>query len=133
MDENNLFDCSQVSFKKFADEEWQKWNDNEFGNSFSDINDPLPNQIEEDSISFPCSIISLSTFSLMLLQTNSDSNKSNENTASVGASDFENMNTQSEDAKPDTGSAQSFSNFVEEEVDDSLANSFALSLIISTC
>ena len=76
--------------------------------------------------------MSLSTPSLMLPQTSSGSNKSNENTASVGAPDFENVNIQSEDAKPDTGFAQLLSGFVEEEVDNSLANFLTLPSIIST-
>ena len=134
MDKNNLFNHSQISSKEFADEEWQKWNDNEFRNALSDINDPLPNKTKkEDSLKFPCSIMSLLTLSLMLLQTSSGSNRSNENTASVGASDFEDVNTQSEDARPDTGSAQSPSNFIEEEVDNSLTDSLILPSIISTC
>ena len=49
--------------------------------------------------------MSLSTSLLMLLQTSSDSNRLNKDTASVEASDFENVNTQSEDAKPDIESA----------------------------
>ena len=76
--------------------------------------------------------MNLSTSSLILSQTSSDSNRLNENTALMEASDFENVNTQSENAKPDTKSAQLFSSFVKEEVDDSLADSLTLSLIIST-
>ena len=133
MDENNLFDHSQVSFKEFADEEWQEWDNNEFGNPFPDINDPLPNQMEEDSISFPCSIISLPTPSLTPPQTSSGSNRSNEeNTASVRAPNFEDVDTQSEDARPDTESAQSLSGFVEEELGNLLANPLALPSTIST-
>ena len=74
--------------------------------------------MKEDSISFSYSIISLSTPSLTLPQTSSDSNKSNENTVSVKASDFKNVNTQSENVKPNTEFAQSFNDFVEEEIDD---------------
>ena len=92
MDENNLFNHSQVNFKEFADEKWQKWNDDEFKDTFSNINDLLFNKTkEENSFKFPYSVMSLSTFSLMLLQTSSDSNKSNENTASVEALDFEDV------------------------------------------
>ena len=69
----------------------------------------------------------------MLSQTSSGSNKLNEDTALVKASDFEDVNTQNENAKPDTESAQSPSGFVEEEVDDSLADPLILPLIISTC
>ena len=69
----------------------------------------------------------------MLLQTSSDSNKSNENTASVKASDFENVNTQNKDAKSDTESAQSPNGFVEEEIDDSFTDSLALLSIILIC
>ena len=68
----------------------------------------------------------------MSLQTSSDSNRSNENTASVRASDFENVNTQSEDAKPDIKSVQSLSDFIKEKVDNSLINPLTLSSIIST-
>ena len=134
MDENNLFDHSQVSFKEFADEKWQEWDNNEFGNAFPDINDPLPNQIKEDSISFPCSIISLPTPSLMPPQTSLGSNRSNEeNTASVGAPDFEHIDAQSEEnARPNIESAQSPSGFVEKEAGKSLTNPLTLSLIIST-
>ena len=77
--------------------------------------------------------MSLSTPSLMLLQINSGSNKLNKNITSVEASDFEDVNTQSEDAKSDTGSAQSSSGFIEEKVNNSLADSLTLSLIISIC
>ena len=134
MDENNLFNCSQVSSKEFADEEWQEWNDDEFRDALSDINNPLPNKTkEEDSLKFSCSIMSLPTSSLMLLQTSSGSNRSNEDTAPVGAPDFENVNTQSEDARPDIESAQSPSDFIEEEVNDSLADPFALPPTVSTC
>ena len=82
--------------------------------------------MEEDSISFPHSIMSLPTLSLMLSQTSSGSNRLNENTALVKASDFENVNIQSENAKPDTESAQSPSGFVKEEVNDSFADFFTL-------
>ena len=134
MDKNNLFDHSQVSSKEFADEKWQKWDDDEFGDTLSDINDPLPNKTkEEDSLKFPRSIMSLPTPSLTPPQTSSGSNRSNEDTAPVGAPDFEDVDTQSEDARPDTGSAQSPSGFIEEEVDDSLANPLALPPIISIC
>ena len=133
VDENNLFNHSQVSSKEFADEKWQEWNDDEFEDTLSDINDPLPNKTkEEDSLKFPHSIMSLLTPSLMLLQTSSDSNRSNEDTAPVRASDFKDVNTQNEDAKPDTESAQSPSGFVEEEVNDSLANPLTLSSTVST-
>ena len=77
--------------------------------------------------------MSLSTSSLMLLQTNSDSNKSNENTAPVEASNFENVNTQSENAKSDTESAQLPNDFIKEEIDNSLTNPLTLLSIISTC
>ena len=107
MNKNNLFDCFQVSFKEFADEKWQKWNDDEFENTFSNINDPLLNKTKEENfLKFSHSIMSLPTPSLMSLQTNSDSNKSNENTASMRALDFEDVNTQSKNAKSDTESAQ---------------------------
>ena len=43
VNENNLFDHSQVSSKEFADEKWQEWNNDEFGSIFSDINEPLSN------------------------------------------------------------------------------------------
>ena len=131
VDKNNLFNHSQINFKEFADEKWQKWNDNEFGNALSDINDPLSNKTKEkNSLKFPCSIMSLSTFSLMLLQTSSGSNKSNEeNTVSVRALDFKHVNVQSEDI----GSTQLPSGFIEEEVGNPLANSLALSSIILTC
>ena len=133
VNENNLFNHSQVNSKKFADEEWQKWNDNEFKNAFSNINDSLFNKTKEkDSFKCFCSIINLSTSSLMLSQINSDSNKSNKNTASVRALNFKNVNIQSEDVKSNTESAQSSSDFIKEEVDNSLANSLTLSLIIST-
>ena len=88
--------------------------------------------MKEDSISFPCSIMSLSTFSLILLQISSGGNKLNKNTVSVRASDFENVDTQSEDVKPDTESAQLFSGFIKEEVDNSFIDSLTLLLIIST-
>ena len=134
MNENNLFNHSQVNFKEFADEKWQKCNDDEFENVFSDINEPLSSQTKEkDSFKFSHSIMSLSTPSLIPPQTNSGSNKSKEDTALVEAPDFKHVNTQSEDVKPDTESAQLLSDFVKEEVDNSLTNSFALSLIISTC
>ena len=66
------------------------------------------------------------------LQTSSGSNRSNEDTASIKASDFENVNTQSEDARPNTESAQSFSGFIEEEVGDPLANPLTLPSTVST-
>ena len=133
MDKNNLFNYSQVNFKEFADEKWQKWDDNEFKDTFSDINDPLFNKIKkENSFKFSHLIMSLSIFSLTLSQTNSDSNRSNENTVSVKISNFENVNTQSKDAKPDTKSAQLFSDFVEEKVDDLFTDSLTLLLIILT-
>ena len=134
VNENNLFNCLQVSFKEFTDEEWQKWNDNEFGNAFPNINNPLPNQIEENSISFSYSIMSLPTSSLTPLQTSSSSNKSNEeNTASVGASDFKHVNAQNEEnVKPDIKSAQSLNNFIEKKAGEPLINPLALSSTIST-
>ena len=76
--------------------------------------------------------MNLPTSSLMLSQTSSDSNRSNENTTSVKVSDFKNVNTQSENVKPDIKSAQSFSDFIKEKVNNSLTDSLALSLIIST-
>ena len=76
--------------------------------------------------------MSLSTSSLMLLQISSGSNRSNENTVSVKASDFKHVNTQNENAKSDTESAQLFNGFIKEEVNNSLANSLTLLLIIST-
>ena len=134
VNKNNLFNCSQVNFKEFADEKWQKWNDDEFGDTFSDINNPLSNKTkEEDSFKFSCLIMSLPTSSLTLLQTSLGSNRLNEDTVSVEAPDFENMNTQNEDAKSDTEFAQSPSGFVKEEVNDSFNNPFTLSSIISTC
>ena len=89
--------------------------------------------MKEDFISFSHLIMSLSTSLLMLLQTNLDSNKSNEkNTASVKASDFEHVNAQNEeDVKPDIKSAQLLNDFIEEEAGKSLTNSFALLSIIS--
>ena len=78
--------------------------------------------------------MSLSTPSLILPQTSSGSNKLNEeNTASVGASDFKHVNTQSENTRPNIKSAQSSSGFVEEEVNDSFVNSLTLLSIISIC
>ena len=78
--------------------------------------------------------MSLSTSSLMLSQTSSGSNRLNEeNTASVKASDFKHVNTQSEDVKPDTESAQSLSGFVKEEVGNPLTNSLTLPSTVSTC
>ena len=133
VNKNNLFDHSQVNSKEFADEEWQKWNNDEFENALSDINDPLSNKTkEEDSLKFPHSIINLPTPSLMSLQINLNSNRLNEDTAPVRALDFENVNTQSKDARPDTESAQSPSDFIKEEVDNSLADPLTLSSIIST-
>ena len=76
--------------------------------------------------------MSLSTPLLTSPQTSSDNNKPNENTTSVRASDFKNINTQNKNAKPDTESAQSSSDFVKKEVNNSFANSLALLLIIST-
>ena len=106
MDKNNLFDHFQVSSKEFADEKWQEWDDDEFENTLSDINDPLSNKTkEENSFKFSHSIMSLSTPSLTLSQTSSGSNRLNGDTASIKASDFENVDTQSEDAKSDTESA----------------------------
>ena len=79
--------------------------------------------------------MSLPTPSLTLPQTSSGSNKSNEeNTASVRTSNFEHINAQNEeDARPDIGSAQSSSNFVEKEADEPLTDPLTLSLTISTC
>ena len=128
VNKNNLFDYSQISFKEFADEEWQEWNNNEFGNPFPNINNPLPNQMEEDFIDFPYLIMSLPTPSLTSLQTSSDSNKSNEDTASVGASDFKHVNIQSKDIK----SIQSPSGLIKEEAGEPLADSLALLSIILT-
>ena len=90
--------------------------------------------MEEDSISFSHLIISLSTPLLTLPQISSDSNRSNEeNTASVGVSDFKHVNAQSkEDARPDIESAQLFSDFVEKEADELLTDFLALLSIIST-
>ena len=77
--------------------------------------------------------MNLLTSSLTSLQTSSGSNRLNEeNTASVRASDFKYVNIQSEDARSDTGFTQSPNSFVEEEVNNSLANSLILSLIILT-
>ena len=90
---------------------------------------------EEDSFKFPHSTMSLPTPLLTPSQTNSGSNKSNEeNTALVKTSDFENVNTQNEEmhTRSDTGPAQSFNDFVEEEVDNPLTNPLALPPTIST-
>ena len=133
MDKNNLFDHSQVSSKEFADEKWQEWDDDEFRNTLSDINDSLLNKTKEkNSFKFSCSVMSLPTPSLMPPQTSSGSNRSNEDTVSVGASDFENVDTQSEDVRPDTGSAQSPSGFIKEEVGNPLADPLTLPPTIST-
>ena len=97
MNKNNLFNCSQISFKKFADEKWQKWNDDEFENAFSDINEPLSSQIKEkNSFKFSHSIMSLPTPSLMLLQTSSSNKSIKENTASMRALNLKDTDTQSE-------------------------------------
>ena len=100
--------------------------------------------IEEDSINFPHLFISLSTPSFTLSQINLGNNKSNEkDTASVKAFDFKNINTQSKEDFYDiqlkskttplpnpidnnTGSAQSFSGFVEEKAGKPLANPLTL-------
>ena len=159
MNKNNLFDCSQVNFKEFADEEWQKWNDDEFGVALSDINNPLLNNTkEENSLKFPHSIMSLSTPSLTLLQTSGSNGSIKEDTASVEALNLENTDTQSKEefydiwlknrttafpdfinndaafmhARPDNEPAQFPSGFVEEEIDDSLINSLTLSSTVST-
>ena len=103
MNENNLFDCFQISSKEFADEEWQKWDDDEFRSAFLDINEPLSSQTKkEDSLKFSCSIISLSTPSLTLLQISSSNRSIEKNTASVGALNLKDINTQSEEEFYDT-------------------------------
>ena len=135
VNKNNLFDHSQISSKEFADKKWQKWNDDKFKNTFSDINDPLPNKTKKENFfKFAHSIMSLPTPSLTSPQTSSDSNRSNEkNTASVRASDFEYINAQNKkDARSDIESAQSPNDFVEEEAGKPLANPLILSSIIST-
>ena len=73
--------------------------------------------------------MSLSTPSLTSLQTSLGSNKSNENTASVGAPNFKHVNVQSKDIE----STQSLSDLVEEEAGESLADPLTLLLTISTC
>ena len=124
MDKNNLFDYSQINSKKYADKKWQKWNDDEFENTLSDINDPLLNKTKEENFfKFSCLIMNLSTSSLTLLQISSGSNKLNENTASMKASDFKNI-------KSDIRFTQSFNGFIEKEIDNSLADPLTLSSII---
>ena len=159
MNKNNLFDHSQVNFKEFADEKWQKWDNNEFEIALSDINDFLLNNTKkEDFFKFPHLIMSLSISSLMLPQTSGSNGLIEEDTVSVGALDLKDTDTQSKKefydiwsrnrttafldsvgndaafmhARPDNGPAQSPNGFIEEKVNNSLTNSLALSSTVST-
>ena len=85
---------------------------------------------KENSFKFPHLIINLSTFSLISLQTNLNSNKLNENIVLVRALNFKNVNTQNEDVKFNIKFIQSFNGFVKKKIDDSFINSLIFLLIV---
>lgn len=83
VDENNLYDRSQVDSKEFADEDWQESDDDEFGNpELPDIDEPLSNRTYAESFDPP-------------MPSRPTNQPAEEDTAPVGA-DNQEVDTQSE-------------------------------------